>query len=355
MKLTVNEIKNKDDLITLRTLITSLQCNDPFNKIVVQNSSDENEKPHYFLFSKDDVPIVIMPFYLRSITINNKPTEYFDVSSPYGYSGPIFHPDLSSEYLIQFWNHIDVWYKEQNVITEFIRFNLNNNHKYYSGELIHTLTNVKGRIVDEKTQWENFKPKVRNNYRRATKENLKINIYTGNDINDDIIEAFYLIYTSTMNRNNAANQYFYSRSFFKDFIKLNSKNCAVALVYKDNVNISTELMLVSDKIIYSFLGGTLSEYFSSRPNDFLKIEVIKWAREKEIKHYVLGGGRSDGDGLYKYKKAFFQHDEDIIFYTGRKVIDSEIYKKLISEIETVGINIISNNSNEKYFPKYRNR
>ena len=156
-----------------------------------------------------------------------------------------------------------------------------------------------------------------------------------------------------MNRNNATKHYFYSLDFFKDFIEVNHENCAVAFVYKDKKPISTELMIFSDKIIYSFLGGTLSEYFSSRPNDFLKIEVIKWAKKQGVEYYVLGGGRIDGDGLYKYKKAFFQYDEDVIFYTGRKIINPEVYKHLISEIRIINVDIVGDKTNEKFFPQYR--
>jgi len=354
--LLVNEIKNEEDLIAFKKSLLAL-CNDPFNKIIVKNSKDSNsdEKLFYFSYSENDVVKVMMPFYLRNIYINEALTSYFDVSSPYGYSGPVYIQDTSDTLLLkEFWNHVDDWYKKNNIITEFIRFSLNGNHKEYTGELIHTLKNVKGKIIDEETQWINFKPKVRNNYRRALKDELTIKIYDESNINEELITLFYTIYTNTMNRNNATKHYFYSLSFFKDFIKINHKNCAVTFVYKDDKPVSTELMIISDDIIYSFLGGTLAEYFSSRPNDFLKIEVIKWALKKGIKYYVLGGGRTDDDGLYKYKKAFFQHDEDVVFYTGRKVLNSEIYNRLIKEIEVeVEVDIIKEKTNQKFFPAYR--
>ncbi len=355
MELSVNEIENKEDLIVLKKSIAAL-CDDPFNKIIVKNSKDNKEKLFYFSYSENDVLKIIMPFYLRNIYINGKLTPYFDVSSPYGYSGPVFFKEtITNLFLKQFWNSVDNWYRKNNVITEFIRFSLNENYKEYTGELIHTLTNVKGKIIDGETQWSNFKPKVRNNYRRATNDELEIKIFYGSEIDEKLIALFYAIYTNTMNRNNATKHYFYSLDFFKNFISINYKNCAIAVVYKDNIPVSTELMILSKEIIYSFLGGTLSEYFSSRPNDFLKIEVIKWAQKQKIKHYVLGGGRIDGDGLYKYKKAFFQYDDDVIFYTGRKVLNPEIYESLIREIQIVGVgvDVVGDETNEKFFPQYR--
>ena len=38
----------------------------------------------------------------------------------------------------------------------------------------------------------------------------------------------------------------------------------------------------------------------TRANDFLKFEVIKWAKEKGFKNYVLGGGYGTDDGIFQY-------------------------------------------------------
>ena len=354
MQLVIKELKNKSDFLELRNNILSLETNDPFDKIIVQNSNNEKDRPYYFLFLNDGIPYVIMPFFLRNININGESTEYYDVSSPYGYSGPIYRQSIDKDTISEFWMEVDNWYKNNNIITEFIRFNLNNNHLRYNGDLEHTLMNVKGAIIDEDNQWKNFKPKVRNNYRRAIKENLSIKIFENEIIDDTVIELFHSIYIGTMNRNRADDQYFYSLDYFKELIKLNSENFIIAMVYKDNQAISTELILTSEKVIYSFLGGTLSDFFYARPNDFLKIEIMKWARKRNISFYVLGGGRLDGDGLYKYKKAFFPNDDDVVYYTGRKVIDPNVYKELIMEINTVSADVIPENIvKSNYFPKYR--
>ncbi|UWX56093.1 hypothetical protein NYZ99_07250 [Maribacter litopenaei] len=74
--------------------------------------------------------------------------------------------------------------------------------------------------------------------------------------------------------------------------------------------------------MYSFSGGTDSEYFKLRPNEYLKINAVKWAHGEEMDFYMIGGGLSNGseDKLYQYKKKYFPLDDDIDFYTGRKII-----------------------------------
>ena len=49
----------------------------------------------------------------------------------------------------------------------------------------------------------------------------------------------------------------------------------IAVTYFEDKPISTELIIVNENVMHSFLGGTISDYFNLRPNDFLKIEINK--------------------------------------------------------------------------------
>jgi len=133
--------------------------------------------------------------------------------------------------------------------------------------------------------------------------------------------------------------------YFENLIFENKNNFEIVFVVKDNLRISTELIIYWKDTLFAFLGGTNKEYFKYRPNDFLRVEVIKLACKKNMNYYVLGGGRKDGDSLFKSKKALFPKDEDCIFYTGRKIINQEIYKQLTANLNT--------ESNPSFFPKYR--
>ncbi len=352
--LEVKHIKTEAEFESFKKLAKQIHSDNPFYNIkdFQALSATENSTSCYFLFSKNAQPIVIMPFYLREISVDNKKSDFYDVTSPYGYSGPLFDPDnISEDVLKKFWESVDNWYAANHVVSEFIRFSLNNNHLGYNGVLVPSLRNVKGKILDEETQWNNFKPKVRNNYRKALQHNLSIKIYYQNIAKSEI-EAFYNIYIKTMQRTNADIKYFLPLSYFTDFISRNPENCALALVFKDDITISGELILVSSDTLYSFMGGTLADYFNCRPNDFLKIEIMKWARATNKKYYVLGGGITDKDNLYKYKKSFFSKDEDVIYYTGRKIIDKTAYKTLVKSKTNFNVDLITD-IEHNYFPLYR--
>ena len=151
-----------------------------------------------------------------------------------------------------------------------------------------------------------------------------------------------------MERNRANNYYYFPESYFKD-INLNLMgNYAYFHATMDKKIVSTELVLFSDKYAYSFMGGTLSEYYSSRPNDFLKVEIIRWCKESGKELFVLGGGYTKNDGIYQYKKAF-SPNSTADYYVGKYIHNHDIYDKLVS----LRAQEKKDDKNTTFFPAYR--
>ena len=348
-------INTDEDVKNYNTLLGKFKAFNTFYSLEYCNHG-VFKKLHYFIFSKNNEPCVLMPIFLNNIEEDkeNSTHNVYNATSPYGFSGPLINENIGFSELQLFWREVDNWYQSNDVITEFVRFNLNNNQKGYTGYLLSTLNNVKGKLTTFNDLWDNFKPKVRNNYRKAEKNNLRAEITSG-DISQEIISSFYDIYIKTMVRNNATQNYFYSRSYFENLIHNEQNKIVIVLIYVEDHPISTELLIVNEDVMYSYLGGTISDYFKLRPNDFLKIEMIKWGLQNNINYYALGGGRKDGDSLYQYKKAFFPKDEDVMFYTGRKVINKGHYKNLMQKV--TDDEVLIENSVEDinvYFPLYVN-
>ena len=353
--LEVFELRSEHEQAKFRNLARTLNTTHPFSRLeFLKNTNSPRELLRYFAFFIDDTPKILMLFYLRPISILGRPTGHYDTISPYSYSGPLFDPEVTETEIQNFWKSVDTWYSRNHVISEFVRFSLNNNHIHYSGVTVPTLRNIVGTIIDPENQWTNFKKKVRNNIRKAIKNELECVVYHNNIEATNILE-FYNIYTSTLDRKDAEKRYYYSLPFFKELISKNPGICALALVRKGETAISAELLILSRDSIYSFLGGTYSNYFEYRPNDLLKYGVINWGRECEFKYYILGGGQVDGDSLYRYKKAFFPKDEEVTFYTGRKIINETIYNILVNEFESVGkpVSPVSHPIDQGFFPRYR--
>lgn len=276
---------------------------------------------------------------------------YYDIVTPYGYGGPIAEnvKDIG-QLMLEYKEAFTKYCLDRNIICEFIRFHLYDNtdvRSNYYGESINLLDNV---VVDtqgdfESKIWMSYAHKVRKNVKKAIKNGLNIII----ENNTNHLDDFLNIYNSTMDRNNADNYYYFNESYFCSITKLLPDNFMFFHVIKDGIICSTELVLCSEKYAYSFLGGTLNEYYGFRPNDYLKNEIIKWCNKTGRKYFILGGGYHKDDGIYKYKKCFTS-DSDVPFYIGRYIFNNIIYNAIIDKRKLIDSNF---NIDTSYFPKYR--
>lgn len=264
--------------------------------------------------------------------------KYFDLITPYGYGG--------------FWGYVSDWDKlnqtytayciKKHYVCEFVRFELfTEYHKHYNGEVetrAHNIVRSLDMSLDE--MWMDFKPKVRKNVKRANTYNLECII----ENTDEHLEDFLRIYHSTMDRTDAEGEYYFSRQFYDDLNEMKDNVMYFYVVYDGKI-VSTELVIYGAENCYSYLGGTDRDYFLVRPNDFLKFQIIKWAKEKGLKNFVLGGGYGADDSIYQYKYSLAPHGQ-YDFFIGRKIFDQATYDTLVALRKEEGLN-------EKYFPLYR--
>ena len=220
--------------------------------------------------------------------------KYFDLISPYGYGG--FLGNVSD------YEKVDLEYEEycrqSGYICEFVRFELfSDYYRFFAGE-VETRTHNVIRDLDMELDdiWMDFKQKVRKNVKRATKSGLEIVVDESGKYLDDFLNIYY----GTMERTKAESQFFFSRAFFERLSQMHGNYVYFHVKYEEKI-ISTELVIYGADTCYSYLGGTNKEFFDLRPNDFLKYEIIKWAKKKGLKRFVLGGGYGQDDGIYQYK------------------------------------------------------
>ena len=120
---------------------------------------------------------------------------------------------------------------------------------------------------------------MRKNINKAIRSGLTVQHFSGNQITQEIIHQFHNIYCDTLIRNGAEEHSIYDITFFRSITQLCDKNSSIFFTYYENEPISTELVLWGETIGYSYLGGTLSEYFHLRPNEILKYELMKFLME----------------------------------------------------------------------------
>lgn len=271
--------------------------------------------------------VMIYPFIIRQIPVYTE-KQLFDIITPYGYGGPRISGALSEEERSNFWDRLESWMREHSIISEFIRFMLwDSENTAYRGIRETRSTNIIRSLEDSlEAIWMNFEHKVRKNVKKANASGLELVI----DKKGERIGDFLAIYYSTMDRRNANKDYYFDDTFFDRLHKYLHGNFIYFYTLKNNIPVSVELVLVSHYNVYSYLGGTNKEYFSCRPNDFIKYEIIKWAKENGKKRFILGGGYQPGDGIFKYKRSFAP-DGTVRFQIGKRILDEEQYSRLIAK------------------------
>jgi len=299
-----------------------------------------------FIF-EDKGKKIIYPFLLYPIAGLGYTCEkpLFDITGPHGYNGAVANTE-DKEFIDSFNECFTQYCNENNIIAEFVRF-----HPVFQNEKYFTRTQNskanKNIVVDLHVNdlFSSYEYSVRKNIKKAIRSGLTVKRYQGKQITDEILNQFYDIYCKTLSRNSAGQNSVFQFSFFSSLVQSVCDQSCIFFTYYDTVPVSTELVLWGTSVGYSYLGGTLSEYFHLRPNEILKFELMKFLKQNGLQYFLLGGGKEINDGIYNYK-ANFARDGILDFWIGKKIYNEAAYTSLIDQWEA--------KSNQDKIDQYRN-
>ncbi len=292
---------------------------------------------------------VLVPLVLRTAAGLPWPAEVYgavDAASPYGYGGPVPAPDDLCEVL----RVLQSWAADRGLVSVFLRLSLDvTAAPPPSGpdiEVVEVMDNVVVRLQRPADEvWSGYAHKVRKNVRKA----LRAGCTVQRDGDFRLLDDFLDVYAGTMQRRDAAAWYRFDRIFFER-IDRELAGCFSVFSVRDAAGgvVSVELVLESDRYLYSFLGGTRAEAFPIAPNDLLKHAVIEHGRATGRRGFVLGGGAAPGDGIFRYKRAF-DPGGVTAFRAARLITDPARYARWTAERDAA----VGATSNADFFPSYR--
>lgn len=276
------------------------------------------ENEHIFIY-----PYIKLPF--KEIALTN----YFDITSPYGYCGPF----CTSAFFLDIAEPIFLKYAtESNFVTEFVRY-----HYLYNDSIVFkkNIDNVKNRIVailNLDSDWENiWKNEIsstnRNIVRKLEKEKYLFEMH----FDTEFIDEFIGMYNKNMQRLNAEEFYNFPADIYRNlFDKLGSK-IFIARVVKEGVTYSSSLFFVSGSIITYYLSARNLDYTKVAASNLMLTNVSKYANDRGLKYFNLGGGRKNSfdDPLFRFKMQFTKQSSHYII--GKRIHHSEKYKELIAK------------------------
>ena len=264
---------------------------------------------------------------------------YFDFSTPYGYGGWLIEGEKVEDLFRTYFS----WLEDNGIICEVVRFHpLLNNHEacrdFYEivclGEVVHMDLSSPEEI------WKNLTSENRNRIRKA----INNNVHVYHDQSPDVYEQFRKIYNTTMDRNHAADYYYFEPSFYQSVSQDLAQNAQIFWAEKDGEFIAAAMMIYANDRLSFHLGGSLEEYNNLAPNNLIMVTAALWGAENGYRTLLLGGGvGSRGDTLLRYKKTFYRGRLNH-FYLGKKIICPEKYNYLTS---------LRTQTDSRFFPLYR--
>lgn len=268
-------------------------------------------------------PVIVRPISLEPWA--KREPRGCDLTTAYGYGGP-FSWNITEREAMSFWSQFDFWARSRGAITEFARLSLFPEQMVpFHGEILDRGPSVVRSLgFSDERLLADYEAKVRKNVKRARKEGVEITF----DPLGLRLDEFISVYESTMNRREALSQYFFPRSFFESIITdLPGQFVFVHAIAGGKV-VSSDLILLSVENAYFYLGGTLAEAYSSRPNDLLQHENFRYCRDRGLKQCILGGGYRPDDGVLRFKRSFAPGG-DRPFRVGVKTYDREASSRLV--------------------------
>ncbi len=250
----------------------------------------------------------------------------FDLSSPYGYGGPIQYDKADPAAIHNYWRAVDEWASQELIVTGYAGLSpfkndllsIMWNHQHVSDSVICR--------VDREFEavWRGFNRKIRKNVRRAERSGVSAGIENSSEAWKEFIRVYY----DTLNRRGATGFYYFSEDFFERLRDELRDMCTLFIARNEQGRVlSVELLLTSATRLYSFLGGSTEEGLELRANELLKATILEWACKGSWGWYVLGGGKTRDDGVFKYKQAFAP-DSVIPYTVAKRVFDQTSYIEL---------------------------
>ncbi|ADY51393.1 hypothetical protein Pedsa_0821 [Pseudopedobacter saltans DSM 12145] len=306
------------------------------------HSLEKGGEPFLFVYEEDDV-FIALPLLKRKITNSN----FFDLTSVYGYAGPISNKEFKSvdtRILENFKNCFLDFMSTGKYICAFSRLNPFADQKVLMEKIGGICNNGKTVYIDLSIPIEQQRSCYEKRLGKDIRHLRRISYSICEAVSSDEIKMFTDMYNENMLRLGAESRYFHDEEYFIKLIKSEDSDCKLVVIYDGEKMICGAVITCSGNIIRSHLSATATAYVNQSPSKLLTDEISVIGRKLGKRYFHLGGGvAGHEDSLFKFKAAFSPlFLEDI---TWKFVSDMFVYEDLVKSCK--------DNINTDYFPLYR--
>ncbi len=270
---------------------------------------------------------VIYPFIVRKIDFEFAGQPVYDITSAYGYGGPLISGDPGV--LEEFGQLFEEYCKRTHIVSEIVRMHpLLENARYLDGycslQYIRKTTAVD--LAGELSA-------IQQRYSHMTKRNIKKayshHLYCREvEKNEEHTGLFLKLYNETMQRKSAANNYYFSPARLKDQLADTAiSKSHLIFVYHGEQVIAAAILFTAERFAHYHLGASDERFLSMRPNNLLFDFMVAFSKGKGCELLHLGGGYQEGDSLFKYKSSF-TNQNNYDYYLGTNIYHDSLYEEL---------------------------
>tara|TARA_R110002111_G_scaffold110212_5_gene169549 strand:+ start:27338 stop:28336 length:999 start_codon:yes stop_codon:yes gene_type:complete len=329
------EIKDKAEW---NSILKQIEDYDFYHTYDYHNISKNEDETPVLLTYKKEKAIIVLPLLLRQIPN----TEYYDLTSVYGYAGPLSNVDTETYNFDDFKAAFNTYLEAKNIVSVFSRL-----HPYIQQDKI--LENLGDTVslgdvvnIDVSLPIEQSRMAYgKSNKNQINKLRKQCEVVKA-ETEEEILE-FVDIYYENMKRLDAKESYFFSKEYFLNFMNITDFDTDILLVkhLESNEFVAGSMFVKTKNIVQYHLSGTRTEHLRLKPSKLFLDEMRLQATEQGYKVFNLGGGLgSEHDSLFEFKASFSKDFRT--FKVWKHIVNQMVYDQL------------SQFKNETdFFPKYR--
>lgn len=249
----------------------------------------------------------------------------FDISSVYGYTGPIA-TTTSPEFLSAAWQAFDDYAAGQKIIAEFVRFSpFNENQRFaHPKTMVEANRNLAvSNLPGEDALPEKIDPKTRNMLRKAERAGLVARELTL----PEHLPAFRRLYDDTMSRNQASEFFRYDDAYWHHLLML-GQGLRLFGVFAEDTLVAAAMSVSHGKSGLYHLGASLTEYARQGAGNLSLFAMSRGLLASGVTFINMTGGRTTAadDPLLLFKKS--NATGTATFYIGKRIINSAAYEDM---------------------------
>ena len=342
----LTKVKNQESWNKLLRAVGEYDCYHTYEYHEITRKPSEES---FLLKYESGSTLILVPFVKRRIV----GTPYFDLTSVYGYAGPLMNTKTTESDIKLFQQLFKDFIQKEKVVSVFSRL-----HPFLSfqepvlqgiGDVvpIGPVVNIDltKALEDQRSAFSKTTKRYLNKLKR------QFYVYLGKSETD--IDDFVTLYESTMDRVDASESYYFSREYYSKFLR--STEFETDLIFAKTLDqhqvASAAIMIKTGNIVQYHLSGTHQEYLGSSPLRMLIDDTRTRATEQGYKYFNLGGGVGGReDSLLRFKSSFSKDYK--AFKIWKYIADPKVYEELCRE---AGLDLSGDPESEAngFFPLYR--